>query len=224
MATVVHRLAPFSLIITALLRHWATVVVLPAFPSAMSAATVLPVPTVPPITHTTALIIPVLLIAQSSHNAPPATIQRSLIVLPAIRGITSLQGRLKAVTLSVETESEYLLRDVTTITTQMEMAVRLPAQSKVTISVSIPFPIPVFVTLVFPSARIVAVILPAPPVRQTMPTTTQRMRVLLTAQLWHYAPLVIITSIIHAALPVRLVIQLIIAQTLAKLNATMGLK
>ena len=135
MAMAAHRPARFSYIITAPTCHWATVVVLPASAFAMSAAITHRVQTVPPITHITTLIIPALSIAQSSLSVPHATIQHSLIALPAIRGITSLQDRLKAATLSVETESEYLLRDVTTITTQMEMAVLLPAQSKMVFSV-----------------------------------------------------------------------------------------
>jgi hypothetical protein len=135
MAMAVHRPARFNYIITATTWHWATVLVLPALPSAISAAITHLVPTAPPITYITALIIPALLIAHPSLNVPHATIQLSLIALPAIRGITSLQDRLKAATLSVETESEYLLRDVTTITTQMEMAVLLLAQSKMVFTV-----------------------------------------------------------------------------------------
>jgi hypothetical protein len=135
MAMAAHPPARFNYIITALTWYWATVAVLPALPFAMSAAITHRVPTAPPITHMTALIISALLIAHPSLDVPHATIQHSLIALPAMRDITSLQDRLKAASLSVETESEYLLRDVTTITTQMEMAVLLPAQSKMVFTV-----------------------------------------------------------------------------------------
>jgi hypothetical protein len=75
MAMAAHRPAPFNYIITAPTWHWATVVVLPASAFAMSAAITHRVPTASRITHMTALIIPVLLIAQSSLSVPHATIQ-----------------------------------------------------------------------------------------------------------------------------------------------------
>lgn len=130
MAMAVHRPAQYNYITTAATCHWATALVLPALPFAMSAAITHLVPTAPLITYITARITLALLIAHPFLNVPHATIQHSLIALPAIRGITSMQDRLKAVTLSVEMESEYLLRDAMTITTQMEMAVLLLAQSK----------------------------------------------------------------------------------------------